>query len=229
MKKAISSLIRNFLNKLELSSESDPLLNPLSGDICVQYAFVIKNLLKLNKGAYKTVLDVGCCKSPLTTIIKELGFAVDGIDLRPTPVLYNGVNYIQGNFLSTGFKNSYDVVVMCYVIEHIGLKGRYTSPEIEDGDVKALKKAKQILNPGGILIITVPYGKEKTIKPLHRIYNKNSKPLKYVYEETELIVEEFYKNNSENIWVKCEESEAREIVPTEDNFALGLFAFRKKL
>ena len=104
-------------------------------------------------------------------------------------------------------------MVLCSTIEHIGLGGRYGSPSIEDGDIKALEKVKQILNPDGILILTIPYGKEKTIKPLHRVYNKNSKLLKYAYDNFEVMIEEFYKNNPENIWVKCKEDEAREVVP----------------
>ncbi len=48
--------------------------------------------------------------SPLTTIMEELGFSVDGIDLRRSPLSYDGVNYIQGDFLSIDLKKFYDVI-----------------------------------------------------------------------------------------------------------------------
>ncbi len=85
-----------------------------------------------------------------------------------------------------------------------------------------------MLAPDGILLITLPYGEEKIITPFHRVYNKNSKLLKYAYNNFEIIFEEFFKNNEENIWVKCEEAEARTVKPSQSNYALGLFAFTNK-
>lgn len=200
-------------------------LNPLDGDRCIEYAFIVKNLLKLDKEKHQTILDIGCVPSPLTTIMEELGFNVDGIDLRRSPLLYDGVNYIQGDFLSIDLKNVYDIIVLCSTIEHIGLGDRFGSENLQDGDIKALEKVKKHLAPNGILLITLPYGEEKIIKPVHRVYNKNSKLLKYAYNNFEITSEEFFKNNDENIWVKCEEAEARTIKPSQNNYALGLFAF----
>jgi len=215
--------------RLDLWPESNPLLLPLEGDTCIQYAFAIRNLLKLDRGTYKNVLEVGCCRSALTPIMKELGFTVCGIDLMPSPLSYAGVKYIEGDFLTADVRDTYDVVAMVYVLEHIGLKGRYHSTEVESGDIRALEKVKQILNPGGVLIFTIPYGEERTIRPLHRVYNKNSRLLRYAYENFLPVAEEFYQNNSKNTWVKCEESEARNVVPSAENYALGLFAFRNKI
>ena len=206
----------------------DPLSNPSKGDRCVEYGFVIKILMNIDKNKYKKVLDIGCFASPLTTIIKEISFSIDGIDLLPSPYIYDGVNYFQGDFISVDFKISYDVIILCSTIEHIGLKSRYGSSEIKEGDIKTLKKIKNILNPDGILILTIPYGVEKTIRPFHRVYNKKSKLLKYAYANFKILQEEFYKNNSKNIWIKCEEKAAREVNPSENNWALGLFAFIKK-
>lgn len=230
VKTKLRMLIRELILKLgHVYSESNPILDPLTGDRCIEYGFVIKNLVNLNRNIYKTVLDVGCCASPLTTIIRELGFTVDGIDLLPSPYIYPGVKYLQGDFLSLDFKDLYDILVLCSTIEHMGLGGRYGSRNIEEGDIKAIKKAKQLLNTNGILILTIPYGQEKTVKPLHRVYNKNSRLLKYAYDNLEVEVEEFYKNNLENIWVKCSENEARRVIPSEHNYALGLFVFKKRM
>jgi 2-polyprenyl-3-methyl-5-hydroxy-6-metoxy-1,4-benzoquinol methylase len=206
--------------------ESKSIANPLSGDRCIEYAFVIKNLKDLNRNRYKKILDVGCYASPLTTIVKELGFIVDGIDLLSSPCIYNGVNYIKNDFLLQKFSKPYDIVILCSTIEHIGLKGRYGSPNIKDGDLRTLKKIKKILTPNGMLILTIPYGEDKIIMPLHRVYNKNSNLLKYAYDNFQILIEEFYKNNSENIWIKCKESDVRKTIPTENNYALGLFVFK---
>jgi len=229
LKQKLLKIIRKYAVKLgRVFLESDTLSYPLTGDRCIEYAFVIKNLISLDKNKYKKVLDIGCFASPLTTIIKELGFTVDGIDLLPSPYVYEGVNYLQGDFLSTDLKDFYDVVVLCSTIEHIGLGGRYGSKDVREGDIKALEKVKTLLKPHGVLILTIPYGEETVIRPLHRVYNKNSKLLKFAFENFKLLSEEFYKNNEENIWIKCTEEEASKVKPSEDNYALGLFLFKNK-
>jgi len=231
LKPKLVRIIRKFALKFWRSSlGSDPFVYPLIGDRCIEYAFAVKSLVGLDRNRYRKVLDIGCFASPLTTIIKEIGYAVDAIDLLPAPYVYDGVNYFRVDFLEADLKESfYDVVILCSTVEHIGLEGRYGSRSIINGDIKALKKVKQILRDGGILVLTVPYGKEKIIKPLHRVYNKNSKWLKYVYENIVLVTEEFYKkNDQESIWVKCNEKDAASVIPSEDNYALGLFLFKKK-
>lgn len=218
--KSIFKKIKNFV------SNSKSLQSPLNGDRCIEYAFVIRSLIKLNKNSYKTVLDVGCYSSPLTTIIAELGYKVDGIDLPKTSYRYKNINYIQGDFLKLEFNNLYDIVVLCSTIEHIGIGGRYKSDNIIEGDIKALNKVKKIIKTNGILVLTLPYGKECVIQPFHRVYNKESKLLRYVYSNFKIVTEEFYINNDKNIWINCCEGEARSVDPTEDNYALGLFVFK---
>jgi len=208
--------------------DSYVLNNPLTGDRCIEYSFVVKNLVNLDRLKYKKILDIGCFASPLTPIIKELGYTVDGIDLLPTPYIYEGINFYQGNFLVTELNSFYDVIILCSTIEHVGLKRRYGSPNITNGDIKTLEKVTRLLNHGGILILTIPYGKEKTIYPLHRVYNINSKLLKHAFNVYEVINTEFYKTNEENIWIKCDETEARNVNPSANNYALGLFVFKKK-
>src|SRR5437868_10024314 len=82
------------------AGQLDPAANPLFGDRCVEYAFVVQQLIDEDRS--KSVLDVGSCGSPLTTIIKDLGFAsVDAIDILPSPLDYEGVRFLRGDFLSS--------------------------------------------------------------------------------------------------------------------------------
>jgi len=231
--KNILRTIHKFIKRIDkffhnlFSLESDPLSNPLSGDRCIEYAFVVKHMINLNKNL--KVLDIGCSGSPLTTILHSMGFSyIQGIGLLPSPVQYENLKYIQGNFLiSRDLDSSYDVVILCSTIEHIGLKGRYNSPSIRNGDIVVLRRVKELLTSKGILILTVPYGVEKIIMPFHRVYNKRSRMLKYAFKNFEVIAEEYYKNNSHNTWVKCSEQKAASVIPSVDNYALGLFVFRK--
>jgi SAM-dependent methyltransferase len=218
--------VDRFFHRL-LSLDSDPLGSPLIGDRCIEYAYVVEQLMGVPRD--RVVLDVGCSGSPLTTIIKSLGFqVVHGIDLLPSPVRYNGVNFIQGDFLEARqLMGPHDVVIFCSSIEHFGLAGRYNSPNVRDGDVHALRRAHELLPPGGLLILTIPYGVEKVVWPLHRVYNKDSQLLRYAFRHFELLNQEYYRNDGQNIWTESNESQARSVHPTAENYALGLFMFSK--
>ncbi len=140
------------------------------------------------------MLDVGCCGSPLTTAIRAMGFQkVHGIDLMPTPVNFPGIQFFSGDFLTAAELNPhYDIVIFCSSIEHFGLGGRYGAQDSNDYDLRALRKATDLLPAGGVLVLTVPYGVERTIAPWHRVYNKESKLLKQASANMDLKSESFF-------------------------------------
>jgi SAM-dependent methyltransferase len=207
------------------SGKSSPLVNPLCGDRCIEYAFVIEQLASLDRN--KSVLDVGCSGSPLTTAIRAMGFrSIHGIDLMPSPVEYPGVRFLAGDFLKANeLSQRYDIIIFCSSIEHFGLAGRYGSKDADDGDLLALRKAIDMLPEGGDLVLTVPYGIERTIAPWHRVYNKKSKLLKHALENLELNTESFFARGMGGPWALCPEAEAARVVPTADSYALGMFHF----
>lgn len=208
------------------SGRSDLHANPLFGDRCIEYAFVICQVASLNRGM--SVLDVGCCGSPLTTAIKGMGFqTVHGIDLLPSPVEFPGVDFFSDDFLTTSkLDKSYDVVVFCSSLEHFGLDGRYGSHAGNDADFQALRRGIALLQREGILILTVPYGVERTVAPWHRVYNKGGDLLKYALMNLELETEVFFARETSKPWATCSEANARRVVPTADSYALGMFTFR---
>lgn len=209
-----------------LSPLVGPSDQPLFGDRCIEYAFVINALLPLERAL--PVLDVGSAGSPLTTIIRTLGFEhVDGIDLLASPVRFNGVTFYEGDFLQTSqLRAGYGAIVFCSSIEHFGLAGRYGSPAYEEGDLHALRRAEDLLLPRGLLVLTVPYGREATIAPYHRVYNRTSKLLQHACTSLVLEREEYYWRQ-EGAWRRCSEPEARSVEPGADRYALGLFALVK--
>jgi SAM-dependent methyltransferase len=209
------------------SGRSDLFANPLFGDRCIEYAFVIEQLAPLDRN--KSVLDVGCCGSPLTTVVKGMGFhTVHGIDLLPSPLDFPGVDFFSGDFLTTtDLCPRYDVVVFCSSIEHFGLAGRYKSKSHSDGDLRALRRAIDLLPAGGVLVLTLPYGVEKTFAPWHRVYNKGSELLKCALANLQLNTEKFFARVASNPWAACTEEQAARVVPTANSYALGMFAFAR--
>lgn len=203
------------------------LATPLRGDRCVEYTFVVKELLKLEQSIYSRVLDIGCAGSPLTPIVEALGFEVTGIDQLPSPVKFENVRYIQDDYLLWKPDNKFNVIILCSTIEHMGLGGRFSSRDVENADVDALAKATEELSEEGILILTLPYGKESIIRPLHRVYNSDGKLLKHALGNFEVISMEFFTLDPDGSWTASSEAEASEVQPSEYRYALGLFALRK--
>jgi SAM-dependent methyltransferase len=207
------------------SGRSSPLVNPLCGDRAIEFAFVIEQLSALDRK--KSVLDVGSCGSPLTTAISAMGFhGVHGIDLMPSPVEFPGIKFLCEDFLAAPELNPhYDIIVFCSSIEHFGLGGRYGSHDSSDYDVRALRKAIDMLPRGGVLILTIPYGVERVVAPWHRVYNKDSKLLKHAFANLEMKAESFFARSVRGPWASCSETEAAHVIPTEDSYALGMFRF----
>jgi SAM-dependent methyltransferase len=80
---------------------------------------------------------------------------------------YKGISYIFGDLRNTEFASgTFDVVASISTIEHIGLDNTllYTSDVLKKeidplGFVPAVTEFKRLLKPGGICLITVPYGR----------------------------------------------------------------------
>jgi len=70
----------------------------------------------------------------------------------------------------------FDVLVSLSSFEHDGL-GRYGDPINPNGDLGAMERCKQMLNPGGILILAVPVGPDCLVWNAHRIYGKIRVPM----------------------------------------------------
>lgn len=71
---------------------------------------------------------------------------------------------------------TFDAAFSISSFEHDGL-GRYGDPLNPTGDLEAMEKTKDMLNPRGILFLAVPIGKDTLVWNAHRIYGKIRLPL----------------------------------------------------
>jgi SAM-dependent methyltransferase len=89
------------------------------------------------------------------------------------------ISYVFGDLRNTMFSDaSFDVIVSVSTIEHIGLDNTmlYTSDATKNendanGYLSAIKEFKRILKPGGICLITVPYGKHE-VQGWYQVFNE---------------------------------------------------------
>jgi len=113
----------------------------------LEYAFVFKWLWRIKP---KTILDVGTGKSSLPHLMAYCGFNVTATDY-PTP--YWSLPYCNRHYLvlkdditNTKIKNKFDCITCISTLEHIFEYGT------------AVSNMFDLLNDGGHLIITFPYG-----------------------------------------------------------------------
>jgi 2-polyprenyl-3-methyl-5-hydroxy-6-metoxy-1,4-benzoquinol methylase len=93
------------------------------------------------------LLDVGCSVGGFVGAAKELGYGAEGIDISPSSVAVGqraGLEIRAGDFLCAGFPAKFDVITMWATLEHLADPNRY------------LKRARECVRPGGVLLASVP-------------------------------------------------------------------------
>ncbi len=137
-------------------------------DRYIEYPWAIGNLFS----PPAKILDVGCSGNMFPLILKALGYEAYGIDIMqyyPEGKFF----FTKGDICFTLFEDDFfDIITAISSIEHIGLKGRYSSHEDMEGDIKALREIHRILKPDGILLMTVPIQFNLQISRNHKIYNQ---------------------------------------------------------
>ena len=96
----------------------------------------------------KSVLDVGTGSGLLLHLAREDGYEVEGTDLSKhvseTLPAKTGIPVHHGTIEDIAFERGYDIVTMLHVLEHT------TDP------LSTINRAKQVLNPGGFIMVVVP-------------------------------------------------------------------------
>ncbi len=77
------------------------------------------------------------------------------------------LHFTQGDILKLQLPEShFDLIINCSVIEHVGLAGRYgVTEDLLDGDLDAMERLKMLLKPEGIMLLTIPVGKDAVFPP----------------------------------------------------------------
>jgi SAM-dependent methyltransferase len=133
----------------------------------VEIPFVLQNLLST---AGMTILDFGCAESVLPIYLATQGAQVVGVDLREYDFEHPNFRFCKGDFLNNDFSDAYfDAVVAVSSVEHVGLNV-YSSRAYESGDNKVVREFRRVLKSGGVLILTVPFGKRYVDEEL-RVYD----------------------------------------------------------
>lgn len=182
-------------------------------------------------------LDFGPGGSHLALTAAQRGFNVTAVDLETVqwPYLYPGLCFICGDILRLSLPvEHFDLVINCSTVEHVGLAGRYGVTESRpDGDLEAMARLRELMKPGGVMLLTIPIGEDGVFAPLCRVYGAHRLPR--LLEGYTVEKEVFWVKDSQNRWVL----DNREIAlnfkasagswdPLQNVYALGCFVLRKE-
>jgi 2-polyprenyl-3-methyl-5-hydroxy-6-metoxy-1,4-benzoquinol methylase len=103
---------------------------------------------RLIRGAPGAILDVGCGRGDLVSAFARRGWRAHGLDISPVAVdsaSRRGVDARVGTIEQAPWAPaSFDVIVMSHVLEHV------------HDPVASLRRARELLKPGGTLVVAVP-------------------------------------------------------------------------
>ena len=192
----------------------------LSGDREIEWTWTLAHV---RRGGGR-VLDFGTGNGMMALGAVFAGDDVLAVDLEHEqyPFHPHRIEYVQGDFNELDLEPaSFDQIINCSSIEHVGLAGRYGSPDESDGDLRAMAKMARILKPDGDMVLTIPVGIDAVYAPNHRIYGEVRLPA--LLEQWDV--------HEENYWAKLTserfEPVTREHALSESGsaryYALGLF------
>ena len=135
--------------------------------IC-EIPLVFYMLGKYKKSPGCTVLDIGCCESPVSVMLSALGYKVYAVDLNDYELstLYNNITFIKEDIIKCDFRDKpFDVILAISTIEHIDVGSGYGENYHLGKDKIVIKKIYNWLKDDDIFIMSVPMEKDFRIVP----------------------------------------------------------------
>lgn len=212
--------------------EEKELIPNIVGDRAVEWSWVISQM----PPGPGEALDLGPEGSHLSLVAAQRGFNVIALDLQPVHRLYRHprLQFVQGDILKPSLpKEHFDLIINCSTVEHVGLAGRYGVAESRpDGDLEAMVRLRELMKPGGAMLLTIPVGQDEVFAPFCRVYGTRRLPRLlegYTVEE-----EAFWVKDSQNRWVLSDreialnfKASAGSDDPLQCIYALGCFVLRE--
>lgn len=202
---------------------SEPPMPNLKGDRDIEYSWVAANMPEDPGRA----LDFGCGSSYLGLMVAQRGFKVTAIDLVSVnwSYVHPNLTFLQKDIFDLNFlPSSLDLIANCSTIEHVGL-GRYGNHQNSNGDIEAMNLLYGLLESGGIMLLTIPVGKDAIFFPLHRVYGPER--LTSLLDGFMVEKKEYWVKDHKNRWVRVDEEVALNSQSKRICYGLGCFVLKK--
>jgi 2-polyprenyl-3-methyl-5-hydroxy-6-metoxy-1,4-benzoquinol methylase len=107
------------------------------------------------------ILDVGSAESTLAFSLACLGYDVTAVDPRGYPFEHPRLRVLAGGVEDLDEGGDFDAVVCLSTIEHIGVEA-YGQDAADRADLEAMRRLGEVTKPGGLLVLTTPFGRPET-------------------------------------------------------------------
>lgn len=151
-------------------------------------------------------LEFGNGGSFLGLIAAQHGFTVTAIGTGTVRWSYTHpqLRFVQGNvFTLPAPIGSFDLVINDSAIEQTGLIRSYKGiREHFDKDLEVMARLRELMKPGGVMLLTIPIGQSTARVPRYRGYG--AQQLRRLLQGYEIEKEVFWRRNEQNCWVLTE-------------------------
>jgi SAM-dependent methyltransferase len=171
----------------------------------VEVPYTFRALSRLPAGA--RILDVGSAESTVALSLAALGYRVTALDLRPYPFEHPLLEVVASSLEEwEPPEQPFDAVISISAIEHFGL-GAYGEDEgAKEGDVGALQRLRGLTRDGGLLVMTVPFGRGAAETETERTYDRTLlERLLGAWSVEDLT---FVERQGENVWWRLDDDAA---------------------
>jgi SAM-dependent methyltransferase len=144
------------------------------------------------------VLDVGCVESTVALSLATLGYRTCALDLRPYPFAHPNLEVAVARLEDFEREpESFDAVLCISTLEHVGL-GWYGEERLApEADRRAMERLRTLLVPGGLIVLTVPFGRA-SVDAVQRTYDDEG--LSALLEGLEVIEREVVSQRDDRTW-----------------------------
>ena len=97
---------------------------------------------------------------------------------------------------------------------------------LNDGDLAAMRKLRDLAKPGGTMLLTIPVGRDAVFAPLHRVYGEERLPR--LLEGWAIEEQEFWVKQADGCWAQVRRSDALALRPQAMLYGLGLFVLKPR-
>jgi SAM-dependent methyltransferase len=193
----------------------------LAGDRDVEWSWTLAHV----RSGPGRVLDFGSGNGLMALGAVFAGNAVVAVDLQAEQYPFDPrpIEYVRGDFNELEFEQeSFDQILNCSSIEHVGLAGRFGAVDDPDGDLRAMEKMARILKRDGNMVLTVPVGLDGVYAPHHRVYGEERLPR--LLEHWQVEEEIYWAKPRGDRYEPVPRGQALAETSSATYYALGLFA-----
>ena len=120
------------------------------------------------------ILDVGGSESTVGLSLATLGHHVTVVDPRAQPLRHPNLAHATCRLdeLPDGGE-PFDAAVALSAVEHFGLDHYGVQPSDQRDDLAALRRLLELVRPGGLLVLTVPFAAQPSVDDFQRVYDED--------------------------------------------------------